>query len=182
MAKRPTANGSANATRCCGLSSSSLPCSATGAPIVKSPAGTTTISGHVSHSLNKSLGCSARSSAADSGLAIRRGGKAPATGCSGERGKGLVDTSKGCTTSDGAPETQSSSRNVLSQTAGEAIIVNPSKAAPRRLATQVRSRMVTLFPLTDGRYGYCCCALVIPPNMGGACELLHTLLRQGGHT
>jgi hypothetical protein len=39
-----------------------------GDPIVKLPCGTTTISGHASHSLNESFGRSARSRAADSGV------------------------------------------------------------------------------------------------------------------
>src|SRR5262252_8709578 len=42
-----------------------------GEPMVKLPAGTTTISGHLSHSLNTSFGFSAHSSTADSGCADR---------------------------------------------------------------------------------------------------------------
>jgi hypothetical protein len=76
----PAANGRANVTRCCGPSRSTSgscgnfakmarPGSLGGEPIMKEPAGTTTISGHVSHSRKVSLGLSARSCSADSDCA-----------------------------------------------------------------------------------------------------------------
>src|SRR5215813_2725335 len=58
-------------TSCWGLSSSLRSFSLSGDPIVKAPAGTTTISGHWLQSLNTSPGPSAHSSSAESGTAVR---------------------------------------------------------------------------------------------------------------
>src|SRR4051812_17428649 len=66
-----TANALSIVTGCWGPSSLSRPGSLAGEPIVKLPAGTTTISGHLSHSLNTFFGLSAHSSAADSGSGAR---------------------------------------------------------------------------------------------------------------
>src|SRR5262245_6261067 len=66
----PAAKALAMVTVRCGPSSSERPSSPNGDPIVKLPAGTTTISGHSSHSLKLSLGLSARSSADVNGFTI----------------------------------------------------------------------------------------------------------------
>ena len=58
---KATASGFAIATLCAGPSSTARPGSLAGEPIVKPPAGTTTISGHLSQSLNVSLALSTRS-------------------------------------------------------------------------------------------------------------------------
>src|SRR5262249_38728827 len=55
----PTAKGCAIVTRCCGPSLALRPTSFAGDPIMKVPAGTTTISGQLAHSLNLRPGCSA---------------------------------------------------------------------------------------------------------------------------
>src|SRR5207244_4922449 len=54
---------------CCGPSSAECPGSLVGDPLVKLPAGTTTISGQFAHSLNVSFGFSAFSCIGDSGAA-----------------------------------------------------------------------------------------------------------------
>ena len=76
-ANRPTANGLANVTMCCGRSSAVLPTSLSGDPMTNLPAGTTTISGQVLHSLKWSIGRRASSSMCDKGVGRRTLGKLP---------------------------------------------------------------------------------------------------------
>src|SRR5262245_45489322 len=64
----PTANGRAMVTLRCGPSASDRPGSLAGDPIMKLPAGTTTISGQTSHSRKVSPGLSARSRSGVSGV------------------------------------------------------------------------------------------------------------------
>src|ERR1043166_763932 len=68
-AKRPTANGFAKTTVCCGPSSGPRSGSACGEPMMSVPAGIVTISGQRSHSLKLTPGSSARSCAGVSGEA-----------------------------------------------------------------------------------------------------------------
>src|SRR5437667_8586580 len=67
----PTANDAPIAAKCCGPSFSKRPASLADDPIVKVPAGTTNISGHLSHSLNAFFGLSAHSSISDNGRGAR---------------------------------------------------------------------------------------------------------------
>src|SRR6516225_2354702 len=70
-ANRPTAKGFPILTECCGPSTDVCSSSLVGDPIVKVPEGTTTISGHCSHSLKLSPRFKPHSSAPDSGRAAR---------------------------------------------------------------------------------------------------------------
>src|ERR1700722_14053503 len=111
----PIANALVIITECCGPSSSNRTFSFFGQPIMKLPAGTTTISGHLSHSLNTSFGLRERSSVDDRGAAHREvrdtvcalhglalgraaAGGATTAGCAGAAGGGGVGRTGGATT------------------------------------------------------------------------------------
>jgi hypothetical protein len=99
----PAANGFTIVTECCGPSFSCRLASLAGDPIMNEPAGTTTISGHFSHSLNMSFGLSAHCSLADSGCAEREDRDAsvvPPQGPAGTIG-GTTAATCGCCCVDG---------------------------------------------------------------------------------
>lgn len=83
---RPAANALAIVTQCCGPSTNALWLSSAGEPIVNAPAGTTTISGQVSQSLNVSF-------------AARQRMMPPTTDCTPGQLAGTARRLGGCVTS-----------------------------------------------------------------------------------
>src|SRR5271168_3843354 len=81
----PTAKGLAIMTLCRGLSSMSRPVSVAAEPMVKLPSGTTTVSGHLSHSLKLSFGSSVRSRSGDNGPVGTVFDDGCAAGCAGRQ-------------------------------------------------------------------------------------------------